>query len=220
MRRPFDIITFDCYGTLIDWEAGLVEAFQAAAAVDGIRLDPTAVLRVLFDTRPAAERPYQIYREILTDAAMRAAERLGWTISRERAAFLPESLQHWKPFPDTNEALMRLESAGYELGILSNVDDDLLRGTRPHLTVTFSLLVTAEHVRSSRPALAHFIAARTRIGARRWLHAAKSYFHDVTPAVTHRIPVAWINRKNELPTGPVRPDREFHSLTELADWLA
>jgi len=131
-----------------------------------------------------------------------------------------QSVPHWKPFPDTNDALMRLSHAGYELGILSNVDDDLLAGTRQHLAVPFSLLVTAEQVRSDKPAPGHFTTARSRIGTRRWLHAAQGYFHDVEPAVAHRIPVAWINRKGEQPAGAARPDREFRTLAELADWLA
>ncbi len=219
--RTFDVVTFDCYGTLIDWEAGIIEAFGHAAAADGVSLDTAAVLPVLFDTRPAAEAPqYRSYRDILTDAAVRVGGRLGWPISRERAAFLPESLPLWKPFPDTNDALERLSGAGYALGILSNVDDDLLAGTRHHLGVSFPVLVTAQQVRSYKPAPGHFTTARERIGAQRWLHAAQSYFHDVLPAVSHGIPVAWINRKGERPSSVVRPDREFRTLAELADWLA
>jgi 2-haloalkanoic acid dehalogenase type II len=218
---PYDVITFDCYGTLIDWEAGMAEAFCATAAADGVTLEQAAVLAALFDTRAAAEAPeYRSYRDILTDTAVRVGERLGWRIGRERAAFFPESLAHWKPFPDTNDALERLSRAGYVLGILSNVDDDLLAGTLRHLAVHFSLLVTAQQVRSYKPAPAHFTTARDRIGPRRWLHAAQSYFHDVTPARAHGIPVAWINRKADVPTGAARPDREFRTLTELADWLA
>ena len=151
---------------------------------------------------------------------MRVGGHLGWKISRERATFLPESLPRWKPFPDTNGALRRLSQAGYDLGILSNVDDDLLAGTRRHLDASFSLLVTAQQVRSYKPAVGHFTSARAQIGARRWLHAAQSYFHDITPAASHRIPVAWINRKGQEPTGAARPDRGFRTLTELADWLA
>jgi 2-haloacid dehalogenase/putative hydrolase of the HAD superfamily len=219
--RPFDIITFDCYGTLIDWEAGITKAFQDATAADGVSLDPTGVLRALFDTRPASEAPeYRSYRGILTDAAVRVGVRLGWSIDRARAAFLPESLPHWMPFPDTNPALTRLSQAGYALGILSNVDDDFLAETLRHLEVGFSLLISAEQVRSYKPAPGHFVAARRQIPSRRWLHAAQSYFHDVTPAVVHNIPVAWINRKSERVTGAARPDWEFRTLTELADWLA
>ncbi|HEX9822003.1 MAG TPA: HAD family hydrolase [Methylomirabilota bacterium] len=220
MGREFDVITFDCYGTLIDWEAGMIEAFRDAAVTDGVSLDPGAVRHALFDTRRAEAGEYRSYREILTDAAMRAGAQLGWTLSRGRATFFPESLPDWKPFPDTNAALVRLRDAGYALGILSNVDDDLLAGTRRHLAVSFSLLVTAQQVRSYKPAPGHFTAARGRIGGQRWLHAAQSYFHDVTPAVGLGIPVAWINRKGERPAGPARPHREFRTLTELADWLA
>ncbi len=219
--RPFDVITFDCYGTLIDWEAGMTEAFQDAAAVDGVSLDAAAVLRTLFDAKPASEAPeYRTYRDRLTDAAVRVAGHLGWPIGRERAAFLPESLRRWRPFPDTNPALTRLSDAGYALGILSNVDDDLLAGTLPHLVVRFSFLITAQQVRSYKPAPGHFATARVLVGRQRWLHAAQSYFHDVTPAVAHNIPVAWINRQGEQVTGAAWPDWEFRTLTELADWLA
>ena len=218
--RPYDIITFDCYGTLIDWETGIADAFRDAAAADGVRLDPAAAQRALREKEPESQSAaYRSYRDVLTETAMVVADKLGWKLSRARAAFLPQSLPRWKPFPDTNAALTRLSQAGYELGILSNVDDDLLAGTRRHLAVEFSLLVTAQQVRSYKPAPGHFTTARERIGARRWLHAAQSYFHDVTPAVAHRIPVAWINRKAEPPTGAARPDREFRTLTELADWL-
>jgi 2-haloalkanoic acid dehalogenase type II len=219
--RPFDIITFDCYGTLIDWEAGITKAFQDAAAADGVSLDSAAVLRALFDTKSASEAPeYRSYRDILTDAAVRVGGRLGWTIDRARAAFLPESLPHWMPFADTNPALTRLSRAGYALGILSNVDDDPLAETLRHLEVSFALLITAQEVRSYKPAPGHFAMARNWIAPRRWLHAAQSYFHDVTPAVAHNIPIAWINRKSERVTGAAWPDWEFRTLTELADWLA
>ena len=220
-NRPWDVITFDCYGTLIDWEAGISDAFQEAAAADGVKLDPAAALRAVSEREPEIQAAlYRSYREVLTVTAMEVAARLGWTVSRERAAFLPDSLPRWKPFPDTNAALERLSRAGYELGILSNVDDDLLAGTRRHFTVSFSLLVTAQQVRSYKPAPGHFTTARERIGGRRWLHAAQSYFHDITPAVAQRVPVAWINRKSMQPTGAARADRELRTLTELANWLA
>ena len=219
--RHFDVITFDCYGTLVDWEAGMAAAFRDTAAEDGVTLDPATVLRILFDTSPAAEaREYRSYRDILTDAAVRVARHLGWAISRERAAFLPESVSLWRPFQDANPTLERLARAGYQLGILSNVDDDLLDATRRHFTVAFDLIVTAQQVRSYKPARGHFATARGRIAPRRWLHAAQSYVHDIVPAVAQNIPVAWINRKGERVTGAAWPDWEFRTLAELADWLA
>src|SRR5262249_43134171 len=132
---------------------------------------------------------------------------------------LAESVPDWKPFPDTNPALQRLAAAGFRLGILSNVDDDILAGTRRRFAVDFEIVVTAQQVRSYKPAPGHFGEARARIGAVPWLHAAQSYFHDVVPAPAQGIPVAWVNRKREQPLGNVRPEYEVFSLAELAELL-
>jgi 2-haloacid dehalogenase/putative hydrolase of the HAD superfamily len=221
MPRPYDVVTFDCYGTLIDWEGGIRAAFTEAAARDGIVLDPVKVLAAYAAFEPVVEAEvYRSYRAVLTQTAGRVARQLGWSLSSERATFLPQSLPSWPPFADTNAALERLAGVGYRLGILSNVDDDLLGGTRRHFTVPIELVVTAQQVGSYKPAPNHFLTARQRIGAQRWLHAAQSYFHDVVPARALGIPVAWINRKGEQPLDGGRPDREFRTLTGLADWLA
>jgi 2-haloalkanoic acid dehalogenase type II len=220
MARLYDVITFDCYGTLIDWEAGISAAFAKAAAADGRELDRAQLLKAYAEVEPAVEaETYRPYRDVLTETARRVAERLGWPLSPARAVFLPESLPEWRPFPDTNPALERLAAAGYRLGILSNVDDDLLAGTRRHFTVTFETIVTAQQVGSYKPAHGHFTAARQRLGGERWLHAAQSYFHDVIPARALAIPVAWINRKHQTASDGGSADREFSTLTELADWL-
>jgi 2-haloalkanoic acid dehalogenase type II len=220
MARPYDVITFDCYGTLIDWEGGIGTAFAHAAAAEARPLDRTQILQAYAEIEPGVEAaPYRLYRDVLTETAQRAAERLGWPLSRESARFLADSLPSWPPFADTNPALERLVAAGYRLGILSNIDDDLLAGTRRHFTVTFDLIVTAQQVGSYKPAPNHFAEARRHIGGKRWLHAAQSYFHDVVPAHAQGIPIAWINRKHEVPPDAGRADREFHTLTELADWL-
>jgi 2-haloalkanoic acid dehalogenase type II len=218
--RPYDAITFDCYGTLIDWDAGIRGAFARVLAETGAGLDPRRVLEIYeeVEAQVEAER-YRRYREVLTETTRRIARRLGWALPEARAGFLADSLPRWIPFPDTNAALERLFKAGYRLGILSNVDDDLLEETRKHFTVPFDWIVTAQQVGSYKPADGHFLAARARIGDGRWLHAAQSHFHDVTPARRLGIASAWINRKH-LVRGEPRPDRELHSLTELADWLA
>jgi 2-haloalkanoic acid dehalogenase type II len=220
MARLYDVITFDCYGTLIDWESGISTAFARAAAADARQLDRAQVLKAYAELEPSVEAAsYRRYREVLTETAQRVAERLGWPLSRERALFLADSLPDWQPFADTNQALERLAAAGYSLGILSNVDDDLLAGTRRHFPVTFDLIVTAQQVGSYKPAHGHFTEARQRIEGKRWLHAAQSYFHDVMPARALGIPIAWINRKQEAASDGGRADREFHTLTELTDWL-
>ena len=220
MARPYDVITFDCYGTLIDWEGGISTAFASAAAAETRQLDRTQMLKAYAELEPSVEAaPYRRYRDVLTETAQRVAERLGWPLSRERAHFLAESLPGWPAFADTNPALERLVAAGYRLGILSNIDDDLLAGTRRHFTVTFDLIVTAQQVGSYKPAHGHFTEARQRLGDKRWLHAAQSYFHDVVPARALGIPIAWINRKHETASDGGQANREFHTLTELADWL-
>jgi 2-haloalkanoic acid dehalogenase type II len=217
----YEIITFDCYGTLIDWEQGLRDGFAAAAAASGRPVDTAAAMRLFRETEPVVQaETFRSYRDILAETGRRVAVGLGWPLPAARAGFLAESLLGWTPFPDTNAALRRLTAAGYRLGILSNVDNDLLAWTCRHLAAPFDLIVTAEQVRSYKPASGHFLEARTRIKGRPWLHAAQSYFHDVTPCRALGIPCAWINRKGEAPAGAARPDREFRTLTALADWLA
>jgi 2-haloalkanoic acid dehalogenase type II len=219
MRR-YDVLTFDCYGTLVDWERGIAEALERAAGADGVTLDRAAALRAYHDIEPRiqAER-YRRYREVLALTARAVAERLGWPLAPGREAFLPESLPTWPPFPDTNGALRRLRDAGHRLAILSNVDDDLLAGTRRRLDVAFDFVVTAQQVGSYKPAPGHFVAARERIGAARWLHVAQSYFHDVQPARALGIASAWINRKGERPLDERGPDHQFRTLAEAADFL-
>jgi 2-haloalkanoic acid dehalogenase type II len=218
MGRRFDVVTFDCYGTLIDWESGIAAAFDAAA---GASLSPASVLAAHAEIEPEVQgrRPHLRYRDVLAETALGMAARLGLRLDREQAGFLAGSLPGWRPFGDTNPALERLAAAGLRLGILSNVDDDLLRRTLEHFTVRFELLVTAEQVGAYKPSQAHFLEARRRLGHARWLHAAQSRFHDVAPARELGVPVAWINRHGERAPGGVRPDREFRDLRELADWL-
>ena len=220
MTRAYDIVTFDCYGTLIDWEDGIASAFVRQAAADGVALDPSRVLAAYHEVEPEVEASrYRPYREVLSETALSVAGRLGWKLSKDRATLLADSLPDWRPFPDVNPVLVELVGAGYRLGILSNVDDDLLAETRRHFPVAFDVVVTAQQVRSYKPAHGHFLQARRRIGDSRWLHAAQSFFHDVIPAHALGIPVAWINRKGERLSGGASPDVELRNLTELADWL-
>jgi 2-haloalkanoic acid dehalogenase type II len=217
MDRKFDIVTFDCYGTLIDWESGIADAFLRAAHADGVELTRADVLRAYEQTEPVVEHEaFRLYRDVLTETAFRVANALGWPLAFERATFLVTSLTSWKPFPDTNPALERLRAAGYRLGILSNVDKDLIAATRRHFTVDFDLVITAEEVRSYKPAPGHFLAARERIGSERWLHAAQSNFHDVVPCNALGIPTAWVNRRGD--TGE-RPTYEVRDMAGLADLL-
>jgi 2-haloacid dehalogenase/putative hydrolase of the HAD superfamily len=213
----YEWITFDCYGTLVDWEDGISRAFAEAAAADGLQLERGDVLRAHAEIEPQVQAEhYRSYRTVLGQAAVLMAERLGWQLPLERSTFLASSLTEWKVFDDTNAALEKLVAAGYRLGILSNVDDALLEGTRRQFHVPFDLLVTAEQVRSYKPAHAHFLAARETIGDAPWLHAAQSWFHDIEPVHTLGIPSAWVNRKLEPRRGDARPDLEVRDMRELA----
>ena len=221
MDRQFDFVTFDCYGTLIDWESGIADAFLRAAREDGIDLRRDEVLRAYELIEPVVEREqYRLYRDVLHETAFRVARALGWPLAFERGTFVATSLPHWKPFADTNPSLQRLRDAGYRLGILSNIDDTLLAATRKHFTVGFDLIVTAQQVRSYKPGAAHFIAAREAIGDARWLHAAQSNFHDVVPCNALGIPTAWVNRRGDAALPGGTPTHEVKDLKGLADLLA
>jgi 2-haloalkanoic acid dehalogenase type II len=215
------VLTFDCYGTLIDWETGIWRAFQRAAAGDGVALERQEVIEAYHAVEAMIEKgPFRPYREILAETARRVAAECGWTISAEKAAFLPRSLPDWPPFPDTVPALERLAER-FRLGILSNVDEDLLETTRGALNTEFNFWVTADRVESYKPDLAHFEAARPYVGdPAGWLHVAQSLYHDVAPANVLGVPVVWVNRKGESqpPEGPLA-DRVVPDLIALADWL-
>jgi 2-haloalkanoic acid dehalogenase type II len=219
----FDVITFDCYGTLIDWERGIQGAFALEAYRSGTSFDGPSILSSYLKLEPQVESgPYRPYREILAEVASRVAEEFDWEIEPGRSDFLASSLPGWEPFEDTGPALRRLSDEGYRLGILSNIDDDLLAGSLRRLPEVFDpeLIVTAQAVGSYKPAPAHFEEARGRIGNRRWLHAAQSLFHDIRPATGLGIPAAWVNRsrRSQPDDGPA-PLIEVPNLAALADAL-
>jgi 2-haloacid dehalogenase/putative hydrolase of the HAD superfamily len=216
----YDVITFDCYGTLIDWESGIADAFLTTAAADGVALTREAVLRAYADNEHRVQaQNYRPYREILRDTAVRVAAAVGWPLTSERAGFLADSLPSWQPFPDTNAALEQLAAVS-RLGILSNIDDDLLAATREHFTVDFDVIVTAQQVRSYKPGHAHFQTARELIGNASWLHAAESNFHDIVPTNILGVDNAWINRQRQRELSGGTPKYKFDDLAGLAGAMA
>ena len=221
MPADYDVITFDCYGTLINWEQGIATAFERLAAQSGVAIDTAAALAAYHTIEPEVQAGgFRSYREVLAETARRSAVQLRWPMDDDTAARFAASLPDWPVFTDTNPALERLAAAGYRLGILSNVDDDLLAETLRQFTVTFPVIVTAQQVGSYKPAHGHFLTARERIGGLRWLHAAQSYFHDITPAAQLGLPAVWVNRKHEaLPPGGAVPLALVDDLTGLADLL-
>ncbi len=210
-------LTFDCYGTLIDWESGIAAAFEKVAWTSGHSYDRNRVLKLYQQYEAAEEFSYIKYREVLNRVARRICVEFGWRT--QDYGFLTESLPRWRPFPDTNIALEKLATK-YSLGILSNVDNDLLERTRQHFTVPMQFVVTAEQVGSYKPEQGHFKEARKKIGVGQWLHVAQSFYHDVAPCSRLGIDVAWINRKQEASKDPkITPLFIGRDLIALTNWL-
>jgi 2-haloacid dehalogenase len=216
----FRIITFDCYGTLIDWEAGILgvlrSLFPALAARD--------LLLAYSELEPAIQSgEYKRYRQVLHEVLAGISERFHVPLPAGQENALADSIRHWKPFPDTVTALRRLRSK-YQLAVISNIDDDLFAHSARHLEVKFDHVITAQQVGAYKPSLRNFAVAEERIGVERaqWLHAAESIFHDVVPARQLGIANVWVNRRGAKDFGATRmasatPDLEVPDLKTLAE---
>jgi 2-haloalkanoic acid dehalogenase type II len=218
-----EVVTFDCYGTLIDWEKGIRKSFRDAILRTGG--DPGLESKASEayeeeERRVEKEKPHLLYRDVLSKTSLAVARRVGWKLPEAESTFLARELPNWTPFPDTNPSLARL-ARRHILGILSNVDNDLLSGTVRHFTSPFEIKVTAENIRSYKPAFGHFEEARRIIGERSWVHVAGSQYHDIEPAVKLGIKAVWVNRKNARPTRNYSEKQvlEVKDLTELVDRL-
>ncbi len=223
----FDALTFDCYGTLIDWEAGLLAALrQALPGADGV-VDE-ALLEAHAGHEAEAERPpYRSYREVLVTCLRGVAADLGLEVADTAVARFAESVSHWPAFPDSAEALARLHQR-YRLGVITNCDTDLFAASNEKLGVTFDWVVTAELARSYKPALAGFELAFETIDVprERILHVAQSLFHDHVPAKQLGLTTVWIDRRHDRPgagaTPPAEatPDARYPSMHAFADTAA
>jgi len=214
-------ITFDCYGTLIDWETGAYNAFQKEAQRDGFTVDKAALIPLFLSIQQEIQRgSYELYAEVLRRTAVRAAKDLGWDLEPSRSGFLPTSVPSWPAFRETNAQLDRFGKK-FEIGILSNIDDKLLGATRRHFRVDFDLVVTAQQVRSYKPDPAHFKECQRRIGGKAgWVHIASGYETDVEQCLKLKIPVIWVNRHGaELQSGQKKPTEEVKTLRDAAKLL-
>jgi 2-haloacid dehalogenase len=223
LALPKDVrfVTFDCYGTLIDWETGVYDAFQGEADRDGFTIDRAALIPQFIDISREIQRgSYELYAEVLRRTAVRVAKELGWDLEPSRSGFLPDSVPRWPPFRETNAQLERFAKK-YEIGILSNVDDKLLGATRRHFRSDFDLVVTAQQVRSYKPDPAHFRECARRIGGKKgWVHVAGGYETDIEPCIKQRVPVIWVNRHGErLDNNQKSPTEEVRTLRDAAKLL-
>jgi 2-haloacid dehalogenase/putative hydrolase of the HAD superfamily len=219
--KNISFVTFDVYGTLIDWEAGAFEAFEKEADRDGFTLDRDELLQQFYEVqKQIMAGSYELYAEVLRRTAVQIAKNLGWPLEPSRSGFLPDSVQRWLPFKETNPQLNKFKKK-FNIGLISNIDDKLLGQTRRHMPVDFDLVVTAQQVRSYKPDPAHFTECERRIGGKKgWVHVAASYYYDVEPCIKKKIPVVWVNRhKEQLEQGQKKPDAEVHNLREAAKLL-
>jgi 2-haloacid dehalogenase len=226
-------VTFDCYGTLIDWEAGILAAVMSALPAGAEPPDATAVLQRYAELERRAEAgAWRPYHQVLGEVGSRLAAEFGLVEAR---LDLAGSVGRWPAFEETPGCLRAL-AARYDVAIWSNVDDALFAGTMPRLglgALSPRQLVTAEQVRSYKPGPAHFLEGIRRLGVepRSVLHVAESRFHDVEPANALGLQTVWVNRRGGAegsasgrPSGPARhgvpgrgaaPLLEVRTLTEL-----
>lgn len=219
IRDQIQWLTFDCYGTLVDWDAGIRQALGQVCGERGRALDAMVESYIKHEARIESD-PFTSYKNVQAQALRALADEHGFSLADADADILSRTLPDWPVFTDTTAALKRLKSR-YKLGVLSNVDRDLFAGTQRKLGVEFDLLVTAEDVRSYKPAHGHFTRMLEHVGGERSsvLHVAQSLFHDAAPASELELNYVWINRYGGLNENGVAMLVEFDSLAALADAL-
>ena len=226
----FDALSFDCYGTLIDWETGIAAVLVPWARAHRLSADPEELLErfAAAEAGEEARSPAAIYPQILATTMGRMGAELGVEVTQQERERLATSVPQWPAFPDSQPALESL-SRRYKLIILSNVDRASFAGSNARLGVRFDAIVTAQDVGSYKPSLRNFEALLETcrdlgIPNRRLLHVAQSLFHDHVPAKRLGLSTAWIDRRGARagwgatppPDVPVSPDWTFRSMAELA----
>lgn len=220
----FRLVSFDCYGTIIDWETGIFSALRPILAAHGKTIEDSELLRLYSELESDAQQgEFHPYREILQSVVRGFGKLLAFHPTESQIRSLPESLPNWPPFPDTVAALAKLK-ARYQLAIISNVDDDLFAATARRLQIPFDYVITAQQARAYKPSSQIFKLAQQRTGVApsQWLHVAQSIYHDVIPARSLRISTVWVNRPSSRPgSGAAKaasgqPDLEVPDLKTLS----
>lgn len=220
MRRPPDpdtlySLTFDCYGTLIDWRAGIERAVGGLAGLARCDLDRLVHDREFIE-REIQRGPYRPYGEVLAASLAGAARNQAIAVTTDEARIFAASMPTWPPFAESHGALNRLATR-YQLAILSNVETPVLEASVRLIDAPFEELISAEQLCSYKPTPAHFAAAVQRLGLehRRILHVAASVYHDLRPASALGFHVAWVNRNGEEPPAGLSLDWVVPDLTTL-----
>ncbi len=219
----FEVLTFDCYGTLIDWEHGLLNALHPVLTKHNIEISDAEVLELYAKLEYETEQgQYRDYRSVLRIVLQSLGSRLGFAPTENELHSFSESVRDWPAFPDSASALRALKRK-YKLAIISNVDDDLFAKSAQRLETQFEWVITAQQAKSYKPSLDNFRLAFDRIGVppHRILHVAQSLFHDIVPAKSLGLSTVWVNRRHEqvgsgaTPPAPGQPDLEVPDLQSL-----
>lgn len=225
--RPFEALTFDCYGTLIDWEQGILHTLRPLLLQKGLSLPDELILESYAKYEAEAEKgEYRPYKEILRGVLRGMGADLRLAFTSEEESLLVANFEEWRPFPDTVPALKRLAKY-FSLNILSNIDDDLFAISAKYLEVEFNNVITAQQIGSYKPNPAHFDTAIERLGLpkERILHVAQSLYHDIAPANQRGIKSVWVNRRagkegsGATPVAEAKPDLVVPDLQTLADFV-
>jgi 2-haloacid dehalogenase len=220
----FDALTFDCYGTLIDWETGLAEAFRPVLRAHGVDADDEDVIARYARHEAAAEAgAYLRYRDVLAAGLRGVGAELGFEPTATEVEAFSGSVADWPAFPDSAGALAQLKRR-FRLGVITNCDDDLFAASNRRLGIAFDWIVTAEQVGSYKPDERNFHVAFERLGLprERILHVAQSLFHDHVTAKRLGLTTVWINRRHGRPgsgaTPPTEaaPDETFPDMASFA----
>src|SRR6185503_4634166 len=187
-------VTFDCFGTLVDWNGGFASLLRPRF---GVRTEVVIQAYHQFERDLEAAQPHRLYRDVLANALMLAAAKVGVPVSESEAHTLPERWGSLPVFADVEEMLGSLRAMGCRLGVLTNCDDELFARTQQAFRRPFDLVVTAERVGAYKPAPAHFrhFAEVTGVARRDWVHVACSWYHDVAPAHSLEIKCIWLDRE-------------------------
>ena len=222
--QNYDWLSFDCYGTLIDWETGIANAVDGALRSHDIEMSRTEILELFAEVEPQIQvgTGYLEYRRVLRRVMAMIGIQLDFQFTESDLTCLADTLPSWPIFDDTIPSL-RAMKAHYKLAIISNVDDDLFAQTARVLEVPFDAVVTAQQVRSYKPDLRNFHTAleRMNIDKSRWLHIGESLYHDIGPANRLGISSIWVNRGHDREgagaTRPTdaKPDLEVPDLATL-----
>ena len=221
--EQYQVLTFDCYGTLIDWESGMLSALKPILENHEIQLEDEKILELFAEFESAEEKDYKSYREVLRGVVRRFGDRFHFQPSLDEQDALPSSIHYWQPFLDTVAALKKLHQK-YKLTIISNVDDDLFAGTAKLLEVNFEAIITAQQVKSYKPSHHNFQVAfdRLNLSPDKILHVAASPYHDIVPAKELGLSTVWVNRRTgQMGSGAAlpaiaQPDLEVPDLQTLA----